>query len=192
MGLFDNQFTPSQSESQPDQPDWLHQPEPQPEPQPESQPVEDKPKDKPKDKPNRNRSRAKGGKAGLTAAQVAQVLDARALLDSPHVRDVLVALGVKNADADMTAAVLDGAAREPVSLLLDAADENSATMRVVLLIGRTEKDARLARRCRDVLDAVDPDAIAAAGEPGKGDMALCAWLSDAVALVDLSGLEALR
>lgn len=93
-------------------------PEPAPEPQPALQPEE--PRTEPKPRPKAHKAKAKGH---ANAAQVREILEARARVDS--VRGVLEELTGRSDDADLTCALLDGRIATPARLLLDAADEES-------------------------------------------------------------------
>lgn len=86
----------------------------------------EEPRTEPKPRPKAHKAKAKGH---ANAAQVREILEARARVDS--VRGVLEELTGRSDDADLTCALLDGRIATPARLLLDAADEESESARAI-------------------------------------------------------------
>ncbi len=78
---------------------WNAQPQPEPAPEPQPAPQSEEPRTEPKPRPKAHKAKAKGH---ANAAQVREILEARARVDS--VRGVLEELTGRSDDADLTCA----------------------------------------------------------------------------------------
>lgn len=151
---------------------WNAQPEPQAEPGPA-----------PKPRPKPHKAKAKGH---ANAAQVREILEARARVDS--VRGVLEELTGKSDDADLTCALLDGRIATPARLLLDAADEGSESARAIGLLAAGQKDKAALRDAARLASALNPDLMKERLSTTNA-MDLAQTLSETVGLLDHAALE---
>ena len=103
---------------------WNAQPQPEPAPEPRPAPQPEEPRTEPKPRPKAHKAKAKGH---ANAAQVREILEARARVDS--VRGVLEELTGRSDDADLTCALLDGRIAAPARLLLAAGQKDKAALR---------------------------------------------------------------
>lgn len=154
------------------------QPEPAPEPQPAPQPEE--PRTEPKPRPKAHKA-----KGHANAAQVREILEARARVDS--VRGVLEELTGRSDDADLTCALLDGRIAAPARLLLDAADEESESARAIGLLAAGQKDKAALRDAARLASALNPDLRERLSTTNAMDLAQA--LSETAGLLDHAALE---
>lgn len=197
MGFFDNQYTTPTPQEQPPIPT----PEPEPEPVVEPEPaVDDNPSgivpepapDAGKTKPRTRTKTHRKPKNGVNAALIGRILDAHAILDQPSVRDILTALGARNADADMTLAILDGLATPVAALAAQVTAETEGTARMRILLMADGKDPKILTRFADVAAVLDPDATATAGDRPRDGISLAQWLADLTGRIEnLDRLEPL-
>lgn len=155
------------------------QPDPAPEPQPAPQP---EPQPEPKPRPKAHKAKSKGH---ANAAQVREILEARARVDS--VRGVLEELTGRSDDADLTCALLDGRIAAPARLLLDAADEESESARAIGLLAAGQKDKAALRDAARLASALNPDLRERLSTTNAMDLAQA--LSETAGLLDHAALE---
>lgn len=151
--------------------------EPEPTPTPEPEPARAKTKPKAKSK-----SRTK-----TSVALIREVLDAQGRLD--RVRGPLRALTGRNDEADLIAALLDGRAAAPATLLMQAVDEPGEAPRAIMLVKAGQKEQSALRDAARLACALNPDLKDRLNTTNAMDLALV--LSETVPLLDRTMLEAL-
>ena len=152
--------------------------------QPAPEPAPEEPRTEPKPRPKAHKAKAKA-KGHANAAQVREILEARARVDS--VRGVLEELTGRSDDADLTCALLDGRIATPARLLLDAADEESESARAIGLLAAGQKDKAALRDAARLASALNPDLRERLSTTNAMDLAQA--LSETAGLLDHAALE---